>query len=387
MVVIGVDPHKRTHTVSVLGLGSNEVLASLQFDASLAGYRRLMVWAKAFPDRRWAVENARGLGRHLAQWLVARGEHVDDVPCTATARVRELSRGGRRKNDVIDAAAAASVAALAGEANPVLAEDLTTVLGLLDERRDNVVTHRTRLVNQLHALLRELLPGGADTDLTAAAASAVLASVRPSGPAESARKQLCRDLVGEIREADKTLKDLTRRIETALIEHGTRLPEVDGIGPVIAAKLLGRTRGITRFPTASAFANYAGVAPVEVASADRARHRLPRGGDRQLNYALHLVALTQVRMRGSKGRAYYDMKVAAGKTHNEAMRCLKRRLADHVWRIMITDERRARTGPGGHAGATTKSGAAGPTPTANSSEKSLPGPATAQPTDCPRPAA
>lgn len=387
MVVIGVDPHKRTHTVSVLAPGSNEVLASLQFDASLAGYRRLLSWAKAFPQRRWAVENARGLGRHLAQWLTARGEHVEDVPCTAAARVRELSRGGRRKNDVIDAAAAASVVALAGEANPVIAEDLTTVLGLLDERRDNVVTQRTRLVNQLHALLRDLLPGGANTDLTAAAASAVLTSVRPAGLAEAARKQLCRDLVGEIRDADKALKDLTARIEAVLSEHGTRLPDTDGVGPVIAAKLLGRTRSATRFPTASAFANYAGVAPVEVASADRARHRLPRGGDRQLNYALHLVAPTQVRMRASKGRAYYDVKIAAGKTHNEAMRCLKRRLADHVWRIMIADERNARTGPGGQAGATTKSSAAGPTPTANSSEKSLPGPATEQITTTQNPAA
>jgi transposase len=387
LVVIGVDPHKRTHTVSVLAPGSNEVLASLQFEASLVGYRRLLGWAKAFPQRRWAVENARGLGRHLAQWLIARGEQVEDVPCTATARVRELSRGGRRKNDVIDAAAAASVVSLSGEANPVIAEDLSTVLGLLDERRDNVVTHRTRLVNQLHALLRDLLPGGADTDLTAAAASAVLASVRPVGPAETARKQLCRDLVSEIRDVDKALKDLTGRIEAALSEHGTRLPEVDGIGPVIAAKLIGRTRGATRFATGSAFANYAGVAPVEVASADRARHRLPRGGDRQLNYALHLMALTQVRMRGSKGRAYYDIKTTAGKTHNEAMRCLKRRLADHVWRIMIADERQARTGPGGHAGATTKSGATGPTPTANSSEKSLPGPATEQPTANPKSAA
>ena len=119
----------------------------MEVEASLAGYRRLLKWAGGFGERRWAVENARGLGRHLAQWLVARGEVVDDVSSTATARVRELSRGGRRKNDVIDAAAAASVAALQGEANPVLTEDLMTVLALLDERRNNVVTQRTRLVN------------------------------------------------------------------------------------------------------------------------------------------------------------------------------------------------------------------------------------------------
>jgi hypothetical protein len=115
VVIIGVDPHKRTHTASALEPDSHRVLATLQIDANLAGYRQLARWAARFEVRRWAVENARGLGRHLAQWLAARGEQVDDVLCTATARVRELSRGGRRKNDVIDAAAT-SVAALAGDA-------------------------------------------------------------------------------------------------------------------------------------------------------------------------------------------------------------------------------------------------------------------------------
>jgi transposase len=250
------------------------------------------------------VENAHGLGRHLAQWLVARGERVDDVASTATARVRELSRGGRRKNDVIDAAAAASVAALQGEANPVLAEDAATVLVLLDERRDNVITQRTRLVNQLHALLRDLIPAGAPTDLAAASASRLLAGVRPAGPVATARKQLARDLVSEIRAADQRLKTLTAEIAATVAASGSRLTEVAGIGPVVAGRLLRRTRRASRFPTASAFASYAGVAPVEVASADRARHRLPRGGDRQLNLALHIVALTQVRMRGSAGRGY-----------------------------------------------------------------------------------
>jgi transposase len=117
MVIIGVDPHKRTHTASALELGTHRVLATLQIDATFAGYRQ------------------------LAQWLAARGEQVDDVPCTATARVRELSRGGRRKNDVIDAAAAASVAVLAGDATPILVEDASAVLALLDERRANLAAH------------------------------------------------------------------------------------------------------------------------------------------------------------------------------------------------------------------------------------------------------
>ena len=188
MVIIGVDPHKRVHVASVVEPATNRQVATLEVEASLAGYRRLLKWAGGFGERRWAVENARGLGRHLAQWLVARGEVVDDVPSTATARVRELSRGGRRKNDVIDAAAAASVAALQGEANPVLIEDLTTVLALLDERRNNVVTQRTRLVNQVHALLRELLPGGAPTGLTATVASDRRPPGRPSGGGSQAAR-------------------------------------------------------------------------------------------------------------------------------------------------------------------------------------------------------
>ncbi len=190
MVIIGIDPHKRTHTASALDPDTHRVLASVQVEASLAGYRSLLRWSARFTQRRWAVENAHGLGRHLAQWLVARAEQVEDVPCTATARVRELSRGGRRKNDVIDAAAAASVAALAGDARPVAAEDLSSALGLLDEQRANLVAHRTRLINQSHALLRDLAPGGADTDLTAARAARVLVVAcrvgrRPSNPGET----------------------------------------------------------------------------------------------------------------------------------------------------------------------------------------------------------
>ena len=110
---------------------------------------------------------------------------------------------------------------------------------------------------------------------------------------------------------------------------------------MLASRLIGRTGKPSRFPTASAFANYVGIAPIELASGGRARHRLSRYGDRQLNAAIHYVALTLARMPGSPGRAYYDRKIAEGKTRNEAMRCLKRRLADHLWRIMITDERRA----------------------------------------------
>ena len=143
----------------------------------------------------------------------------------------------------------------------------------------------------------------------------------------------------------------------------------------MAGRLISRTGRASRFPTASAFANYAGAAPVEIASAEKSRHRLSRHGDRQLNSALHTIAITQIRMSGSRGNLYYRTKIAEGKTPRDAARCLKRRLADHLWRVMITDERRLAASLGRHLGATLQSSAAGSTPTTSSSDKSLPRPA------------
>nr|WP_271210266.1 IS110 family transposase [Rhodococcus wratislaviensis]GLK35409.1 hypothetical protein GCM10017611_22610 [Rhodococcus wratislaviensis] len=125
-----------------------------------------------------------------------------------------------------------------------------------------------------------------------------------------------------------------------LDEHGTRLREVDGIGAVTAARLIGRTGRASRFPTAAAYANYNGSAPVQIASADTDRHRLSRYGDRQLNSALYTVAMVQTRMPASAGRAYYDKKIDEGKPPAAARRALKRHLSDHVWRIMLADEKR-----------------------------------------------
>lgn len=339
-MIIGVDPHKSSHTATALDPATNTPVASLRVEATLAGCRRLLRWAQQFEDRRWAVEGARGLGRHLAQWLVARGEAVVDVPSTATARVRELSRGSRRKTDVIDAAAAASVAALHGDATAVAPEDHTTVFALLEERRANLAAQRVRVANQLHAVLRDLVPGGAEVAITARSAAGMLRCVRPASGCERTRKELAQDLVKELRTVDASLADIEKRMAAALDDHGSQLREVDGIGAVTAVRLIGRTGPASRFATAHAFATYAGVAPIEVASGERTRHRLSRRGDRQLNSAMHLIAVTQVRMANSLGRKYFDTKIAEGKTRNEAMRCLKRRLANHLWRLMIADERR-----------------------------------------------
>src|SRR5699024_2867545 len=322
------------------------------------------------------------MGRHIASWLLARGEEVVDVPPRCTARVRQLSRGSGRKNDRIDAAAAACVAALQGDAYPLQPEGPTDALALLDERRTNISQSRVRAANQLHSLLRALLPGGAPRELAATKAETLLATLTPTGVVEHTRHQLATELVAEIRDSDAKLKANAKQMAVLVARAGSTLPSVPGVAAIAAARLLAHTRHPGRFPTAAAFANYAGTAPIEIASAEHTRHRLSRRGDRQLNSALHIVAITQARQPGSRGHTYYTGKIAEGRTPSEAQRCLKRRLASHIWRTMIADERHrtCRASPGGHSGATLTSSAAGTTPNADSSDQSLPGPAEPEPT-------
>jgi transposase len=207
----------------------------------------MLTWARQWPQRRWAVENAEGLGRHLTSWLLARGEDVVDVPTTATARVRQLSRGGGRKNDRIDAGAAACVAALQGDARPLEAEGYVDAMAVLDERRVNLAQSRVRAVNQLHALLRALIAGGAPRDLSATTAAALLRTIRPHGAVEQARKAVAKDLVTEIRTLDTQLKANAQAIARLVAATGSALTKVVGVGPIMAGRLISRTGRASRF--------------------------------------------------------------------------------------------------------------------------------------------
>ena len=172
---------------------------------------------------------------------------------------------------------------------------------------------------------------------------------------------------------------VTERITTQTAATGTTLTVICGIGPLTAARILARTGSIHRFPTQNHFAAYAGAAPREVSSGDVIRHRLSRGGDRQLNYALHVIAITQIAMTAGPGRVFYDRKRGEGKTKKEALRALKRRLATVVYRRMLTDAELKAAGPAGHLGTALISSGTGSHPFTGSSEKSLAGPTRNQP--------
>ena len=334
-VLIGIDPHKVTNAVAVIDEGG-KLLELAVFSTNRAGLRSLERWGKRFEKRRWAVEGSGGMGRPVAQHLVAAGERVVDVPPKLSARLRLLSAGNERKNDALDAAYTALAALRGGRLAKVLAEDTASVLRLLSERREDLLRERTRTLNRFHGLLRDLLPGGAPGRLSAERAAQMLRGVRPQSAPGRTRRQLASELVGDVRRLDKRVSELDRRIRDTLKDSPTTLTEILGVGPVLAAKIIGRVVTVARFPTKAHFASYAGTAPVEASSAGVVRHHLSRGGDRQLNHALHMIAICQI-TRDTEGRAYYRRKLAEGKSEREALRCLKRRISDVVFKKLSAD--------------------------------------------------
>ena len=337
MITIGIDPHKRSLTAAALDPHS-QLLGQLRLPASAQTGRHLLAWAAAWPQRCWAVEGASGLGRGIAQLLVAAGEPVVDVPAKLAARARLLGTSSARKTDLADACSVAAAALHHRQLRPVALEDHTVVLRLLSDRRDDLVAERTRILSRLHVLLAELHPGGAPRELTAARAAALLRRTHPITPVDLERKRIARELLADVRRLDRQVKTASQAIRSAVREHGTTLTEVYGVGPVLAAKLLGHAGDITRFPDRDHFASYTGTAPIEASSGDVRRHRLNRGGNRQLNTALHLIAVCQIRDPGP-GQTYYRRKLDQAKTPEEARRSLKRHLANVVYSHLVTDHR------------------------------------------------
>ena len=342
-VVIGVDPAKRSHAIEVID-GREKTLAAGVFPNSNEGYRQMRTVARRFTRRVWAVEGAGGIGRQLAQRLVADGETVVDVPPKFSTRVRAMSTGHGRKTDPTDARAVAIVGLRNPDLVAVTVDDQTVVLRLLSERRRDLVRSRTQTVNRLHQVLMELIPAGAPRNLTVFRARKLLATVRPRDVAGKARRQLAADYIDDVAVLDRKLKALEQRIVDAVAATDTSLTGIVGVGPVTAAMILGEVGDVARFPDNDHFASYTGTAPLNASSGDVIRHRLPRAGNRRLNHALHMVALAH-RRYDPRDRAYYARKLAAGKGAKDAMRCLKRRLSDAVFRRLVDDQ--AAKSPGG----------------------------------------
>jgi transposase len=359
-VIIGMDPHKRSATIEVIDEQAG-VLAAGRYGTDKAGYAEMLAAARTFADRVWAVEGCNGIGRHLAHRLVHDGEIVVDVPPKLSAQVRVFATGNGRKTDPVDAHSVALAALRAPGLVQVRPEEDLVVMGMLADRRDELGRARTQVINRLHRLLLELLPGGAKKFLSARQARTLIASVRPRDLAGKTRRRLAAELTGELEAIGKKTRALDKELAGLVTARGSTLMDLHGIGPSGAARLLADVSDIYRFASRDRFASWNGTAPLDASSGSQARHRLSRAGNRRINRVLHIMAVVQLRNQ-TKGRAYYDERRAGGMPSMMAMRALKRRLSNVVFARMLADQKRREASPGGQTGTTADSSVAGPDP-------------------------
>jgi transposase len=300
---------------------------------------------------------------------------VLDVQPKLGARVRLLAAGDVNKNDPNDARSVAVAALRSAGVREVRPDDHAAVLKIWSKRYRDL--GRTQVVCRLHAVLCELVPGGLSRPIYASCAARILQQIRPPDAVAAARWELAAAFLEDLRRIDAQLRQTRTTLATAVQAAGTCLTGLFGVGPVIAAAVIGDVRDVSRFPGRDHFAAYNGTAPIEVSSGPRKVYRLSRRGNRRLNHAIHMAAITQIHHRHSDGRAYYDKKLAEGKTPKEALRSLKRQVSNAIFACLQADARRAaaRTkGPGGQQGNDSASSAAGLHPRHRLFGQATPGP-------------
>src|SRR5512132_473333 len=331
MIVIGTDTHKRSHALAAVDEGTGRVRGQREIKAEDAGHLAAVRWARGLNEERvWAIEDCRHVSRRLEQALLAAGERVVRVAPhrMGASRKRERERG---KSDEIDALAIARAVVKDGvERFPVayLNEEAMEIRLLLDHRND-LVAERTRTVNRLLWHLLELCP-----ELEGSLKRGALNQARvlervdrrlrklPAG----ARVRITREQIARLRGLNRRIDALQHELAELVKAHRPRLLAEMGCRPVVAAILIGRTAGHERFRSDASFALQSGTAPIPCSSGQRTQHRLNRGGDRQLNHALHVIAITRAQ-RDPATKEYLARKEAEGKTSKGALRCLKRHLA------------------------------------------------------------
>jgi transposase len=342
MIVIGVDAHKRNHTLVAVDGRTGAVAGQREIPASDAGSIEALRFAAGLDGERvWAIEDCRHVSARLEAALIAAGERVIRVPAAMTGQTRKLARQAG-KSDPIDARAVALAVVRDGiESFPVAFTDQHALeVRVLSDYRDQIISERTRMINRLRwhlvaiapELEAQLNPASLRGPRICARLKRQLARLAPSPRLRVARRLLKR--ISEIvREERELFTELTGLIDA----HCPQLLAQPGCGPVTAAIVIGHTAGAQRFPTDGHFARHAGTAPVPASSGNTQRHRLHRGGDRQLNRALHIIALSRANT-DPETRAYLARKQAEGKTKLEAIRCLKRHLARRIWHLLYTAE-------------------------------------------------
>ena len=260
LVVIGMDPHKRSATIEVMA-ADEAIVGGGRYATDAAGYRAMLAGARQWPERVWAVEGCQGIGRHLASRLLADGEQVIDVPAKLSARMRVFATGQGRKTDATDAHSIALAATRRAGLRPVVNDQQLAVLRILADRRRALGEDHTRMVCQLHHLLLELIPGGAKKDLSAAQAKALLAKARPRDAAGRARRRVAAELISDLERLYQRKKATNKELNELLSATGSTLTTLHGIGPSGAARLLVEVGGIARFPSKAHFASWNGTAP------------------------------------------------------------------------------------------------------------------------------
>jgi transposase len=340
MIVIGTDTHKRTHTCGAVFAGTGQLTAELTAPARKAGFAELLGWGRRLDaERIWAIEDCRHVSGSLERFLVASGERVVRVP----PKLMGESRRGERsagKSDAIDALAIARAALREGpETLPAAHLDQRSLqLKLLLDHREDLVKSRSEDQQRLRWHLHDLWP---ELEIPAGALDRIIwldrIARKLSRAEQGTRVQIARELVVEIRRRTRRATELEREIGALVKEQAPELLELEGCGALTAAKLLAETAGATRLGSDAKFARLAGVAPIPASSGNRTRYRLDRGGNRQLNCALHRIAVTQGRVH-TPAREFLARKQAEGKSRMEALRCLKRHLARRIWRLLIDSE-------------------------------------------------
>jgi transposase len=300
-----------------------------------------------------------------------------DVPAKLAARVRLFDTGHNRKTDAHDAHSIAVVAVRTRTLRVLRADGELEAMRMLVDRREALTRRRVQTVDRLQALLAELLPGQAKRDITTGQAKAMLTTVRPRDVAGKTRRRIAAEELTELVTVEAKIKKATAELKALVLARGSRLMDLRGVGPVVAARTLADVGDVARFADRNRFASWTGTAPLDASSGEHNRHRLSRAGDRRMNHMIHIAAISQIRL-DTDGRAYYRRKRAEGKKPLEALRCLKRRISDAIYRQLVADAEAASdpgAGPGGHCGATEESSAVDLPPHIDTSDQPLPGPA------------